>query len=233
MPRINIEEQFFTDVRFKALSAEVGELQAIGACVLMWRLAQKHWGQGCKPIPQFDWELSKFPEQVFKFGLAKKVEGGIYVSGSQQHFEWYQRRCEAAKIAGRASAAKRIASGQRGVDDSLTSRQPSSSSSSSSSSSEKIICRAALALRAVNGSLGKAFKEVPANLRHLEGRLKEGSSLQDLLDVAKLKRSEWEDDPKMRRYLRIETLYNATKFQSYLAEVAEAKANEGMYNEFL
>jgi uncharacterized phage protein (TIGR02220 family) len=83
----------------------------------------------------------------------------------------------------------------------------------------------------INVILGTRFKPVSANLRYLRSRVAEKTTVEEMLDVAKLKKAQWGADPDMRKYLRIETLYNATKFQSYLAEVDQAKQRDAMYDE--
>jgi len=42
--------------------------------------------------------------------------------------------------------------------------------------------------------------------------------VQDCKGVIARKVREWQDDPKLAKYLRPETLFDATKFESYLGE---------------
>ena len=86
-------------------------------------------------------------------------------------------------------------------------------------------------LEKINLAIGTKFRPVVANLRFIQARLDEGATVEEIVGVAKLKKSEWKDDPVMRKYIRIETLYNATKFQSYLAELDEAKERASIYDE--
>lgn len=86
-------------------------------------------------------------------------------------------------------------------------------------------------LKQINEAIGAKFRPVESNLKLIKARRHEGASIKDLVDVAVFKHREWKDDPDMRKYLRIETLYNATKFQSYLAEVDAAKEREAQYDE--
>jgi len=67
------------------------------------------------------------------------------------------------------------------------------------------------------GKLRVSNKSV-SNRKFISARLKE-YSVQDLKDVIDLKYSHWVNDPKMRQYLRIETLMNETKFQGYIGEL--------------
>lgn len=50
-------------------------------------------------------------------------------------------------------------------------------------------------------------------------RLKEGYSLSDLFMVVDMKEKEWISDIKMQKYLRIETLFNKTKFNKYISDL--------------
>lgn len=86
-------------------------------------------------------------------------------------------------------------------------------------------------LEKINQAIGSKFRPVEANLKFIRARLFEGATVQELIDVATLKKNQWGSDPEMRKYLRVETLYNATKFQSYLAEVDQAKELAATYDE--
>lgn len=56
-----------------------------------------------------------------------------------------------------------------------------------------------------------------SNRRLIRARLKE-YSVNDLMQVIELKRGQWENT-SMSKYIRIETLFNSTKFQSYIGEL--------------
>ena len=69
------------------------------------------------------------------------------------------------------------------------------------------------AIDLLNQLSGKAFKH---QLRSdLNARISE-NGVQPVLDVITAKCSQWNDDTKMRQYLRPETLFNRTKFEGYL-----------------
>lgn len=51
----------------------------------------------------------------------------------------------------------------------------------------------------------------------IKARMEEGHSIQDFKKVHRKKQKEWGDDPKMKKYLRPETLYSQ-KFDRYLNE---------------
>jgi uncharacterized phage protein (TIGR02220 family) len=54
-----------------------------------------------------------------------------------------------------------------------------------------------------------------SNRSIIKSRLAEGYSPEDLLNVMEYMFKEWANDYKMKKYLRLETLFNASKFQSY------------------
>lgn len=70
----------------------------------------------------------------------------------------------------------------------------------------------------LNAKAGRFFKPVPSNLRIIEARLAEGVSLQDLKTLTIRKCREWLGTD-MAKFLRPETLCNATKCHSYLGEI--------------
>lgn len=70
----------------------------------------------------------------------------------------------------------------------------------------------------LNARAGKHFRPVPSTLRMIEARLAEGISLQDLKTLTIRKCREWLGTDQAK-YLRPETLCNATKCHSYLGEI--------------
>jgi uncharacterized phage protein (TIGR02220 family) len=71
--------------------------------------------------------------------------------------------------------------------------------------------------RAREGPKGKASK----NLELVHARLASGVTVQECKAVIARKCREWKDKPDMRKYMRPETLFNRTKFESYLGECRE------------
>lgn len=53
----------------------------------------------------------------------------------------------------------------------------------------------------------------------IKARLEEGHTVEDFKSVIDSKKREWGNDPKMVKYLRPETLFRASHFESYLNEV--------------
>lgn len=75
-------------------------------------------------------------------------------------------------------------------------------------------------LNFLNEKAGKKFREVEANLSIIEARLKSGVEVQDCKTLIARKVRDWTPKPEMVGYLRPETLFNKTKFETYLAEVS-------------
>ena len=71
-------------------------------------------------------------------------------------------------------------------------------------------------LEYLNETAGRDFRPVPANLRLIQARMKEGASVDDCRSVIESKFAEWRGNPEMEKYLRPETLFNATKFAQYI-----------------
>lgn len=63
------------------------------------------------------------------------------------------------------------------------------------------------------------------NRKFVRKRLKEKIPKDDLKKIIELKNFSWKDDLKMRSYIRIETLFNETKCNSYLAEIRDLETN--------
>lgn len=64
------------------------------------------------------------------------------------------------------------------------------------------------------------FKPTPANLKDITKRIKEKFKIEDFKNVIDFKVAEWSNDPKMKKYIRPETLFG-DKFNSYLIEANE------------
>lgn len=80
-------------------------------------------------------------------------------------------------------------------------------------------------LRFLNQKTGHEFRardaqgRPTANLEHIVARLKAGADLETCRTLIVRKVRDWQGDEKMAKFLRPETLFNRTKFESYLAEV--------------
>ena len=71
----------------------------------------------------------------------------------------------------------------------------------------------------LNNKAKKKFNiTLKANRKFVSARLKDGASVDDMKRVIDFKVSQWANDEKMSTYLRPETLFNSTKFESYLQD---------------
>lgn len=70
----------------------------------------------------------------------------------------------------------------------------------------------------LNQKASRSYRDTPTTLGLIEARLKSGATVANCRGVIARKVREWGADPKMAKYLRPETLFNATKFESYLGE---------------
>jgi uncharacterized phage protein (TIGR02220 family) len=73
-------------------------------------------------------------------------------------------------------------------------------------------------LEFLNEKTGRKYRPVPANLKLIIARLKQGYTPAQCRAVIAIKRRQWQDDEKMREFLRPATLFNDTKFNQYVAE---------------
>lgn len=71
----------------------------------------------------------------------------------------------------------------------------------------------------LNAKAGRSYQPVKANLSMIGARLAEGASVADCKAVIDAKVAQWLNDAKMAEYLRPETLFNATKFASYMGAI--------------
>ena len=84
------------------------------------------------------------------------------------------------------------------------------------------------ALKYLNIKTGREYKPVESNLKLIRARIKEGATIDDLMSVVDLKVSQWADNPKMREYLRPATLFNAEKFNQYVAQAKDPGFKDGV-----
>lgn len=75
----------------------------------------------------------------------------------------------------------------------------------------------------LNEKSGKDFKtKTKSTISHIKARVKEGFTVDDFKKVIDIKVSKWKNDPKMKDYIRPETLFG-TKFEGYLNEAPQKK----------
>lgn len=83
----------------------------------------------------------------------------------------------------------------------------------------------------VTGKRIDTKKEV--HRKFVRGRIKEKIHIEDLKKIIELKNFKWKDDAKMREYIRIETLFNPTKCNSYLTEVKDIENNPDLLKKII
>lgn len=74
----------------------------------------------------------------------------------------------------------------------------------------------------LNLKVGKRFNPESKASKFVYARLREGLEVEDLKMVIDLKVEEWLHDAKMKKYLRVDTLFNPEKFEKYLEEVIDS-----------
>lgn len=68
---------------------------------------------------------------------------------------------------------------------------------------------------------GRGFRPLPTTLRPIAMRLHEGATVADCRAIIVIKARQVADGKFDAKYLRPETLFNATKFESYLGELGQ------------
>lgn len=135
MARINIEDQFWTEIIDIAV-AMADKDKAIGNAVRFFKHSQDAHKAG-KYISEEDFKAHGFSESLFPV-FAKRVDGGIQAVGADKHFAWLKARAEAGAKGGASKSPKKLANLKQNRSTSeakpkLT--EPSSSYSSSFSNS--------------------------------------------------------------------------------------------------
>lgn len=104
MPRINFEDKLFVDPRYKKLCQLLGEVQANGWLVILWRLAQEYYRKNILEVPVKVYEFALFPKELIECEFVEKKEDSYYIKGSKRNFEWMKKRKEAGSKGGRTTA---------------------------------------------------------------------------------------------------------------------------------
>jgi len=74
----------------------------------------------------------------------------------------------------------------------------------------------AAVIDALNSLSGRRFDPGGAQAQYVRGRLRSGATVEQLVLVVEHRVALWAKDPRMRQYLRPETLFGAAKFEDYL-----------------
>lgn len=88
-----------------------------------------------------------------------------------------------------------------------------------------IYTQAKVVLDYLNRKTGKAFRYTKYSLVHIVGRLNDGYTMEQCKRVIDVKCAKWLTDKKFKDYLRPQTLFAPTNFESYL--------NESLDNEYM
>ena len=108
MPRINIDDIFWSDPRHAELILKIGDRdKAIGVRLQAIRIAQRFWCPDKQPIPFYVWEDLQLSNYLLEVRLVIKLENGYYVKGSEEYFDWYEKGTEQRSLAGKKSALAR------------------------------------------------------------------------------------------------------------------------------
>ncbi|WP_256731013.1 conserved phage C-terminal domain-containing protein [Ralstonia pickettii] len=71
----------------------------------------------------------------------------------------------------------------------------------------------------LNAKAKSAFRCATTNVNLIRARLKSGATVEQCKAVVDAKVAEWGANPEMRKFLRPETLFGATKFEQYLGQL--------------
>lgn len=77
----------------------------------------------------------------------------------------------------------------------------------------------------LNAVTESKFQCCKSNINHINGRLNDGYTVEDLCLVITQKQIEWGSDGKMAQYIRPSTLFKASKFSGYLQAAKITKLN--------
>ena len=148
MPRINIEDRFWTDQRFSYLGTLTGKGKhdAIGRIIQVWRKCYEGKTDRLSP-EQIDMqaELPGFHEMMLKAQLAKAANGDklMPIKGAKKATEYLIRQQKRGRIGGRARAKQLQAHAKRTPMPRRSQGTHASTSTSTSRSKENNTCASA------------------------------------------------------------------------------------------
>jgi hypothetical protein len=108
MARINVEDCWWIDPRRSLLIKKLlgDDVLVDGLMLKCWRIAQNYFLNNKSPIPPHIFNTLPHAEEIVAAGLAKEIDGGFYVSGSESCFEWLFLVKEGQKKGGIKSAQR-------------------------------------------------------------------------------------------------------------------------------
>jgi hypothetical protein len=120
MPRINVDENWWTDPRRTLLIAKIGIL-ADSVMLQAWRVSQDYWKHDKQPVPKKVFHSIPHAKEIIECILAEETDQGVYVCGSSSRHDWLCKRLHNAKKGGEANRKQNEANPEQ--------TRPSSSSS--------------------------------------------------------------------------------------------------------
>lgn len=85
----------------------------------------------------------------------------------------------------------------------------------------------------LNDFANRSFRMVKSNFEQINGRLKEGWTVQQLKEIVQAKTFEWNGDPEMEQYLNPTTLFRKKNIDKYWQKVLLMKQNPEKYKSHL
>lgn len=164
--------------------------------------------------------LNQTLSTLLTYGVAKRRQDDNAIYSKRMVAD--EKLCEIRRSAGKLGGNPALLNQKQTTGD-----KQNPTPSSSSSSSTTVNKDAAQILDHLNQQSGRAYQAVQANLNLILARLKEGATLDQCKAVVDAKAREWLNDPKMVKYLRPKTIFNATNFAQYVGELSSAKATGG------
>lgn len=149
------------------------------------------------------------------------VEAGVYNDAAYDRTKWYTLTDEGVRICRNGNihlpmrANQTAPQGEPIPDDNqmTTSKEPPKAPQDGIQESVDEVTAH------LNELTGKRFNPRKDSTRKpIAARLREGYSASDCIAVIDCKVAQWSKDPRMRTYLRPETLFKASKFEAYLNE---------------
>ena len=112
---------------------------------------------------------------------------------------------------------------QRNADGTLTERNNNDNNDNNDNKINTYVVQINEVFDYLNSRTGKNYTgRSKAQREHIVARLKEGYTVEEFKRVIDNKVNAWGDDPKMKQYLRPETLFG-TKFETYLNDTEDKK----------
>jgi uncharacterized phage protein (TIGR02220 family) len=159
--------------------------------------------------------------QVTGWGKHQKIEKPTYRHPLPESSVEVDHSPTSAGVVGDYSSTTR-----RIVAEQSTSNHPRNGKESKGGKTLSATPDAVTILDYLNEKIGRHYKPVKANLSLIAARLRE-SSIDECRAVIDAKVAAWQNDDKMREYLRPATLFNPMKFANYVGELGSSSKGDG------